>query len=156
MKTRNIFWWGLFFSCCIWLQSLIPGVDLLAAGVIIALQERRVTQLTWIVGICILLQEGMGTLDFGASILWYCTIITLFYIGCWLFESANILFIFLLSACMGVVHYGIMRAMYALQYIPLNEPRLLDESSLQGLLVPFLWFFANMTRRWMVSHDHTA
>lgn len=156
MKTRNIFWWVLFFSSAIWMQTLIPGVDLLAVGVIIALQEQRYTQLFWVVLLCVLVHEGIGTLDFGASILWYSVIAIFFFLGCWLFESANILFVFLLSACMGGAHYVIIRAMSALQYIPVDETRLLDESSLQGLLVPFVWMLASKTRSWMVLHGHTA
>lgn len=155
MKTRNIFWWGLFFSCGILLQTQLPGVDMLAPGLIIALQERRFNQTLWIFLICILIQEGIGTLDFGAAFLWYISITFLFFIGRWLFETANIFFVFLLSACMGVTHYVILQAMSTLQYIPVDQPVLLEESSLQGLLVPFIWIVASLTRRWVVPHENT-
>lgn len=156
MKTRNLFWWGVFFICTIWMQALIPGVDLLVVGFIIALQERRYSQLFWVLLFCVLVQEGTGTLDFGASLIWYAMVAVFFFLGCWLFESANILFVFLLSACMGGAHYVLMRSMYALQYIPVDETRLLDESSLQGLLVPFVWMLASKIRGWMVPHGYTA
>lgn len=155
MRTSNIFWWGLYFFCGIWLQAAIPGVDMLVPGVVITLQERRLSQILWVVGICILIQEGVGTLDFGASLLWYTTVISLFFIGRWLFETENVVFIFLLSACIGLSHYAIMRMMHTLQYIPVNETQLLDESSLQGLLVPLIWKIASLTRRLVVSHENT-
>lgn len=155
MKTRNIFWWGMFFCCGILLQPKVPGVDILAPGMIIALQERRIDQTLWIFFISILIQEGTGTLDFGAAFLWYISITFLFFIGRWLFETANIFFVFLLSVCMGATHYIIAQAMCTLQYIPVDQQLLLEESSLQGLLVPFVWMLASVTRRWMVPYENT-
>lgn len=156
MRTNNIFWWGLYFFCAIWLQAVIPGLDALVPGLIVSLQERNFRQIFAIFGLCTLIQEGVGTLDFGASLLWYSTVVFIFFLGRWLFETENLVFIFMLSACIGVSHYAIVRAMCALQFIPVNEPLLLDESSLQGLLTPVLWKIASLTRRWVVLHENTA
>jgi hypothetical protein len=99
-------------------------------------------------------QEGGGTLDFGASILWYLAVVLLFFMGHWLFEVENLLFMFLLSACLGVAHVGVVRVMAALQNAPVDGAALWDEGILQALFIPFAWRFAGITRRMLVlSHE---
>lgn len=154
MKVRNVLWWMGFFYVGICLQNALPGLDALVVGLLIALQERRPLQIVWLLPVLILVQEGGGTLDFGASILWYLSVIALFYLGHWLFEVENMLFMFLLSGCMGVAHLGIISLMAALQYAPIDQPAVLDEGILQALFIPFAWRFAGMTRRILVlAHE---
>ena len=102
-----------------------------------ALQERRPFQLAVVLLALILVQEGVGTLDFGTSV-WYLLVITLFFIGRWMFETENWLFVLLLSGCIGLAHYGVIWLMTRLQFIPLDTTQLLDESILQALLTPFV------------------
>lgn len=114
------------------------GTDVLVAGLFLALQERRPFQLAVVLLALILVQEGVGTLDFGTSVLWYLLVITLFFIGRWMFETENWLFVLLLSGCIGLAHYGVIWLMTRLQFIPLDTTQLLDESILQALLTPFV------------------
>ena len=101
----------------------------------------------------ILVQEGVGTLDFGTSVLWYLLVITLFFIGRWMFETENWL---LLSGCIGLAHYGVIWLMTRLQFIPLDTTQLLDESILQALLTPFVWQCSMMARRWVVPNENNT
>ena len=156
VNTRNIVWWGLFLGLGIWMQQMLPGIDVLVIGLILALQERDPLQLGWVFFILILLQEGVGSLDFGATLLWYATVIVFFYLGHWLFETENFLFVFLLSACIGAGHFAIMWMMCFLQYIPVDDAALLDESILQALFIPFAWKIASFSRRWVVDHEDPA
>ena len=106
--TLNILWWVAFFVFGLALQQALPGTDVLVAGLFLALQERRPFQLAVVLLALILVQEGVGTLDFGASVLWYLLVITLFFIGRWMFETENWLFVLLLSGCIGLAHYGVI------------------------------------------------
>ena len=138
------------------LQQALPGTDVLVAGLFLALQERRPFQLAVVLLALILVQEGVGTLDFGTSVLWYLLVITLFFIGRWMFETENWLFVLLLSGCIGLAHYGVIWLMTRLQFIPLDTTQLLDESILQALLTPFVWQCSMMARRWVVPNENNT
>ena len=154
--TLDILWWIAFFVLGLALQQAVPGTDVLVAGLFLALQERRLVQIGLVLLALILIQEGVGTLDFGVSLLWYLCVITLFFIGRWMFETENWLFVLLLSGCLGAAHYGVLWIMTRLQFIPLDTTRLLDESILQALLTPFIWQFCMMARRWVVSNENNT
>ena len=133
--TLNILWWVAFFVFGLALQQALPGTDVLVAGLFLALQERRPFQLAVVLLALILVQEGVGTLDFGTSVLWYRLVITLFFIGRWMFETDNWLFVL---------------------FIPLDTTQLLDESILQALLTPFVWQCSMMARRWVVPNENNT
>nr|WP_294512406.1 hypothetical protein [uncultured Bilophila sp.] len=154
--TLNILWWVAFFVLGLTLQQALPGTDVLVAGLFLALQERRPFQIAAVLLALILIQEGVGTLDFGTSVLWYLVVITLFFVGRWMFETENWLFVLLISVCLGAAHYGVIWIMTRLQFIPLDMTRLLDESILQGLLTPFVWQFCLMARRWVVPNENNT
>jgi hypothetical protein len=155
MRVRNILWWMGFFYAGICVQSVLPGLDALVIGLLLALQERRLLQLAWLLPALVLVQEGGGTLDFGASILWHLAVAGLFFIGHSLFEVKNLLFMFLLSACLGAAHMGVILVMAALQNVPVDDAALLEESVLQALFIPFGWQLAGITRRKLVlSHEN--
>lgn len=156
MTFGNLVWWTLFFVAGICLQRLLPGVDVLVVGLLVALQERRPLQIFWVAVVLLVFQEGMGTLEFGASLLWYPLVICLFFIGRWLFETRNILFVFLLSACIGAGHLGVLLLMDRLQYIAADLSAQLDESILQAVLIPIVWKAAALTRRLVVPHENPA
>ena len=154
--TLNILWWVAFFVLGLTLQQALPGTDVLVAGLFLALQGRRPFQIAAVLLALILIQEGVGTLDFGTSVLWYLVVITLFFVGRWMFETENWLFVLLISVCLGAAHYGVIWIMTRLQFIPLDMTRLLDESILQGLLTPFVWQFCLMARRWVVPNENNT
>ena len=156
MKARNTVWWCVFFIVGISLQGLWPGIDVLVVGLLLSLQEKSRIQRLWVFLVLLLVQEGAGTLDFGSSILWYGSVVGIFYLGRWLFETENFLFMFLLSACLGASHFGVVRLMCSLQYIPVNVPALLDECVLQALFIPFAWKLAAHSRQWVVHHEDSA
>ena len=152
MKTLgNILWWLAFVYAAIALQAFVPSVDVLTCGVILLLQERDYHNMLWFLPLCILLQEGMGTRLFGAAILWYATVILFFNAGRWLFEAKNFLFVFLLSACLGVALYGLNWILAPLQNIDFDPQEALNASLLQAVLIPCIWWVLTYARRW-----HTA
>ncbi|MGE9985929.1 hypothetical protein [Desulfovibrio sp. SGI.169] len=148
-KFRNICWWVFFMVTAICLQALAPGLDVLAAGVILLLQERDYKNMLWLLPLFVLLQEGMGSRVFGGVIVWYATIIVLFKLGRWLFEVENFIFIFLLSSCLGAACYGVAWLMAPLQDLPFDARDTLDKSLLQALFLPFAWRLLIATRHWI-------
>ena len=155
--TLNILWWVAFFVFGLALQQALPGTDVLVAGLFLALQERRPFQLAVVLLALILVQEGVGTLDFGTSVLWYLLVITLFFIGRWMKKYLALLAaVLLLSGCIGLAHYGVIWLMTRLQFIPLDTTQLLDESILQALLTPFVWQCSMMARRWVVPNENNT
>ena len=152
-KFRNICWGLFFMAAAIGLQALTPGLDALAVGIIILLQERDYKNMLWLLPLFVLLQEGMGTRVFGGVIVWYAAIIVLFKLGRWLFEVENFIFIFLLSSCLGAAYYGVAWLMAPLQDIPFNVQDTLDKSLIQALFLPFAWRLLIATRHWTMYDE---
>ena len=140
-------------AAAIGLQGLTPGLDALAVGIIILLQERDYKNMLWLLPLFVLLQEGMGTRVFGGVIVWYAAIIVLFKLGRWLFEVENFIFIFLLSSCLGAAYYGVAWLMAPLQDIPFNVQDTLDKSLIQALFLPFAWRLLIATRHWTMYDE---
>ncbi|MBO4300774.1 MAG: hypothetical protein J5861_04135 [Desulfovibrio sp.] len=141
-------WWAAFLVCGIAFQTLVPKVDVLTGGVIILLQERNYKNLCWLLPACILLQEGMGTREFGAAILWYAAVIIFFKAGRWLFEAQNFLFVFLLSTCLGATSYALHWLLAPLQDIAFDTQNAVNASLLQAILLPCVWGILVTTRHW--------
>lgn len=150
---KNILWWMTFIIAGIWGQMVFPGVDILAAGLVLSLQEKRIQQTIWLFLACIIIQEGSGSLAFGYSLLWYAGVFFLFFVGRWLFEAKNLLFILLLGLCLGLLHGGLALTLAALQNYKLQPEVLLREGSLQALIFPIAWGIAAMLRPHMATPD---
>ena len=147
MNWRNLLWWALYTCIGISLQAVLPGLDFLLPGLILAIQERKKNQFLWIAVLFLLIQEGSGSMMFGSTLVSYALAPALFYVGYSLFEVDSFPFIGLLSLCLGIVHYVTTALMSSLQDIPFHAPLVMDESVIQTLMTPFLWRFAQFTLR---------
>jgi len=147
-KTRNALWWGVFLFPAVTLQRFFPGVDFLLVGLLITLQERRYTDLVWVLPLLIVLQEGMGTQEFGVVLLWYVVVTAVFFLGRWLFDIENFFYAFLLSACLTVCYFVVVFLMSPLYAASVDADRLLDESVYLALFLPVGWKLAQLTRKW--------
>lgn len=156
MNWANVLWWLGFFPLAIIVQLSLPGLDALVIGLIIVLQERRYKDLFWLFPALILLQEGMGSREFGGAIIWYMLTIIFFTIGRWLFEVENVLFICLLALCLGASHFAIVYFMAPLQNIALNIQDLTDESLIQALFVSIAWWLAYFSRKGIYTGEENA
>ena len=152
MTAVNIIWWAVFLCLGLILESILPGIDVLLIGLIIAMQEGKITQIIWVFLTVILLQEGIGALAFGSSLLSYAMTVVIFYVGRALLEQENILFVLLVAASAGVGHYVFTEAMAALQGISLPSDRLAMESIIQVLILPPLWIITFALRGRLVPH----
>lgn len=136
---KDIGWWLCFIVLAICVQALAPGLDVLAIGLIILLQEDDYRGMLWLLPLFVLLQEGIGTRLFGSIIIWYAAIIALFKLGCWIFDSRKFLFIFILSACLGCAYFAVDWLMTSLQNLTFNVEDTLNKSIAQAIFIPFAW-----------------
>ena len=141
-------WWAVFLPVALWLQSLVPGLDALLVGVIILMQECRWKALGWLLVFAVLVQEGTGTLPFGASVLWYTATLLLFALGRNWFEGRNFPFVLMLSLALCPVSMGIMSMLTSLQHMRVDPHILLGRSIVQSLFLPVAWLLAMGLRRW--------
>ena len=152
-QTRNAFWWGGFLFPAIILQRLFPGVDFLLAGLLLTLQERRYTDLIWVLPLLVILQEGMGTREFGVILLWYIVVAAVFLLGRWFFDAENFLYAFLFSGCLAACYFAVVFLMSPLYAVSVDMDRLRDESMHLALFLPVCWKLAQFTRRWIHAGD---
>jgi hypothetical protein len=152
--ARNMFWWAGFLFPAVALQRFFPGVDFLLAGFLLTLQERRYKDMIWVLPLLVLLQEGMGTREFGVVLLWYVVVAAIFLLGRWLFDVETFLYAFLFSSCLAACYFAVAFLMSPLYAIPMDVQRLLDESVYLALLLPVFWKLAQFTRR--LFHAGTA
>jgi hypothetical protein len=145
--VRNIFWWLCFALAAVWAQSRLPGLDALAAGIIILFQERDYRNMLWLLPVFILIQEGMGTRFFGGAIIWYTAVVLFFLIGHWLFEVDTFLFVLILSASLVAPYMAIEALMAPLQQLPFQPMQSLDKSVMQAVFLPFAWQLLVWSRR---------
>lgn len=157
-KWADAAFWIIFIAIAISIQATAPGLDVLITGIIILLQERDWRGMLWLLPLFILLQEGMGTRPFGATIIWYASTIVIFRLGRWLFETGHFIFIFILSACLGATYYGVAWLMAPLQNIAFNVEDTLDKSLAQAIFLPFAWRALMAARAWRntANEENTA
>lgn len=156
MNWPNVLWWLFFLPLAFIVQLYVPGLDALVIGLIIVLQERRYKDLLWVLPLLILLQEGMGSREFGGAIAWYLVVMIFFNLGRWLFEVENILFICLLAVCLGVSHFAIVYFMAPLQSLHVDIQNLTDESLMQAVFIASAWWLAYFSRKKVQAGDENV
>lgn len=136
-------WWSLFALCGVWAQHFLPGVDFLAPGLLVSLQEERGGTTAWLLGAFVLLQEGMGNLFFGFSLLQYGVLVLAFMLGRNLFDSRSVTLVSLLGLLLGGGHFLFTLMIMRLEGMLFPLERVLFESVVQALLVPVCWYLAH-------------
>ncbi len=136
-------WWLGFSVAGVWAQTLLPGVDFLAAGLVFSFQEEGRGRALILALVFILLQEGMGSQPFGASVLWYWFLLLLVSLGQYIFQPRSAPFATLLGLVLGLLHFLQTYAMatLAVKAVPLD--RVLVESLLQAVAFPLEWLLVD-------------
>ncbi|MFW6236080.1 MAG: hypothetical protein ACOC24_04780 [Desulfovibrionales bacterium] len=148
---RSLLGWLIFTAAGVWLQSMVQGVDFLAPGLLICLQQQALSWGLWLTLFWIVVQEGLGSLAFGSLVLWYAGLILTYVLLRSYFESENVVFILLISMFMGAWHFLLTTVMAGFQDLTISSDLLLRASLMQALFFPFVWFTARaMYRRYMV------
>ncbi|MDL2306793.1 hypothetical protein LJC48_02005 [Desulfovibrio sp. OttesenSCG-928-C06] len=144
---RNLVWWIVYIVVAVWLQKFIPGLDALVPGLIVCLQEKNRQQTFLFLLFCVVLQEGTGTLPFGASIIWYGFVFTCFYAGGWFFMAGNQGFVFLLSVALAAGRGLLFIGMSELQQLPLDTQVVVPQCLAQVFFTPIIWLLSGASRR---------
>jgi cell shape-determining protein MreD len=142
----SILWWAAYIMAALIVQQQIPGVDALAPGLLLSLQEKRVKQSVWLFLIFVLVQEGSGSLGFGSALIWYGGLVALFRLAERRFLADNALFICMLSSSLGVFHGLVIWFMCMVQKVPVEYIWLIRESVIQAALIPVIWGAACLFR----------
>ncbi len=156
MRPACIAFWALFTAGGVWLQNVIPGVDFLAPGLILAMQEEKWTVPVWLGLGWLFIQEGTGSLAFGTGLLWYGTLAGLYFFGHWLFEAKNFLFMFILGLCLGAMHFLLINLMAVLQDWTIPLQRLAMEGTLQAFIFPVEWGLLYLIHHYLPDTVHAA
>jgi len=156
MSGRSVnpfLFWLCFVLAGIWAQQFAPGVDFLAPALIVCLQQRRMPTAIWLAGVFIILQEGVGSLAFGTLLLWYAGLLAVYLVGRWLFESRNLLFIFIIGAFLGVWRFFLVGMMANLEDLAPNRTHLATECVAQVVLFTLEWGVLFLLAKRFMRHD---
>lgn len=138
----------MFVIFAVWLQLLLPGMDFLAAGIILSLQREKPRTVVLLLAVSILIQEGAGPLAFGASVLRYGFLIAIFLVGKRLFQAHSPAFILLLGLALALLHFGSLKTMSSLQTWVVLDQRIIVES--------IVLFFVFLVEWFLLSRIHSA
>ena len=155
MTWRNTGWWLLYCIVAITLQALMPGIDFMLPGLLLALQERHHVQSLCVGTIFLILQEGMGSMPFGSTLLLYALAVICFYAACSLFEGRSALFVILLGMVLAAMHAFTFVLVASLQDIPWQASVLQAECLFQAFFTPVVWWAASSLRGLMVHESRT-
>lgn len=147
MMWVNAGWWLIYTFMAVAMQAFLPGVDLLLPGLLLALSEKNIIQLLCIGTIFLLLQEGMGSMAFGGTLLLYTLAALFFFAGCSLFQGRSVFFVSLLGLLLSFTRYIVFAVLTSLQNIPWYPERLLEECLIQTILTPAIWWIAFSLRK---------
>ncbi len=146
LQTNNIIailWWGAYTVLGVWGQRFVPGVDFLAPGIVLSMQEQAGPRTVWLTVIWILLLEGMGNLPFGYGVAWYGLLVVFFFVGRWLFEARSFLFMCLLGFGLGVLHPVLLYFLAALGNLVVPLKSAILEGVIQAMIFPLVWAMAD-------------
>ncbi|OEU70217.1 MAG: hypothetical protein BA863_03720 [Desulfovibrio sp. S3730MH75] len=152
----SVAWWTLFTIAGIWAQRFVPGVDFLAPGLLLCIQLEKRTLFFWLLIIWSLIQEGLGGLPFGYSILWYSSIVALYRCGAMFFDVQSLMFAILCGAGLGLLHPLLTGMMAVLADMQWAADRYFLEGVLQFLIFPLEWAFIKYIYPERLKHEFSA
>ncbi len=144
--------WPLFVVLAVWMQLVFPGMDFLAAGIVLCMQQERPGKVLLLTLVCVVIQEGAGPLAFGASALRYGTLVVFFLLGRKLFEAGSPAFILLVAGFFSVAHYLSLKTMAGLQSLVVLDQRIFVDSVLLFFVFLVEWLVLSRIYRMIVPH----
>ena len=149
MNVLLIIGWAVYIAAALVVQQHLPGVDALAAGLLIALQSGNRRAALWLFIVFCLIQEGTGSLNFGSSVLWYGGQIAFYGVGSRFFAATNFFSVILFS-CLFAVWLGTVQwLMSALQDYGRDYQQLVQTCLTQAAVTPVMWLCASWLRNRM-------
>ncbi len=136
--SQAIFW-PLYTIACIWLHSLVPGLDCFAPALIVCLHLKRYQSVFWLGLIWLLINEGVGSIAFGASLVWDAGLVLFFFAVQVFFSSRHVYFLFVLAVFAAGWHYVVFFSMLNLQELQVHKEALIMNSLLTACAFPLAW-----------------
>lgn len=153
---RVFVFWLAFTAAAVWSQFFLRGVDVLAVGLLLSLQEEDLGRTFWLALVWVFLQEGMGSLAFGPVGLLYASFAGVYFLGRWLFSPKSLIFVCLLGLVLAGLRLALVLIMAALGDLVVTVPTLIDEAMVQAGVFPVAWFLASLGYTRMVSARERA
>lgn len=139
-------WWAVYCLVAVWLQYFFPGLDFLAPALVVSMQEERWWRSTvWLLLAAVLLQDGMGSLGFGYSLVWFGALVLAYQLGRRFFDPRSLGLMTLLGAFLGGLHFCLTFSLLHLEGMLFTPRRVVLESVAQFLIFPVLWYFLHKT-----------
>jgi len=135
---KAIIWWLLYTIFGIWLQRFIPGLDCFAPALAGCFYLGLTTTTFWLALIWILVQEGIGSLAFGSTLLFYTGITIFFFWSKIIFAKNSPLFFIGASVFTAGFYFLVMNIMTNLQELNVPMHILLQNSILILIFFPIL------------------
>lgn len=151
---KIIIWWILYTVLGIWLQRFIPGLDCyapaLAGCLYLGLPKTAfVMSLIWII-----IQEGVGSLALGSSLLFYGGVAIFFVWAKIFFTKNSLLFFLVVSLFTAGLHFVIMQTMCSLQELHLPMQLAVQDSLLTLIFFPILWMITVLSySHWIIDFN---
>ncbi len=140
---RVFVYWLVFTSAAVWAQFFLRGVDILAVGLMVSLQEEDFGRTFWLGLVWVFMQEGMGNLAFGPVGLLYACFGGVYFLGRWLFSPKSLIFVCLLGLVLAGLRLALVLIMAALGDLVVVVPTLVDEALVQAGVFPVAWLLAS-------------
>lgn len=150
--TPTRLFWVAFFLLAVWFQLFFPGTDFFVPGIILCLQRERFTNVLVLIFLALLIQEGTGSLVFGAGVLRYGGLVGMYLVGRGLFEARSPVFIPLLAAAFALSQIAILHTMAGLQSMDIQGQRLFLESVVLFVMVVLGWYLLDVVYRFTSRH----
>lgn len=148
-----LLWWGAYTVAGVWAQRTVPGVDFLAPGIVLSMQEDGGRRTVWLALAWMLLIEGTGNLPFGYGLAWYGLLAALYLLGRGLFEARSVVFMCLLGTAMGALHPVLTHSLATLADLTVDTRQLALEGALQAVSFPLVWLVADKCFPRMLRQD---
>ena len=99
MSWASAGWWLCYAFIGVALQALLPGLDFLLPASFWRFRSGIFRRFWPWARFFVLLQEGMGSMAFGGTLLWYALAAIVFHVGCGLLQGTGFLFVALFAYC---------------------------------------------------------
>ncbi len=152
MKT--IIWWTIYTILGIWLQRFIPGLDCFAPALAGCLYLGLFKTTFWLTLIWIIIQEGVGGLAFGFTLLFYGGIV-LFFLGSKLIFTQNTALFFIGASFYSAgLYFVTIQIMTSLQELNVPIYLIVQNSMLTLIFFPILWTIMILSySQWMIDSN---
>jgi len=142
-------WWAGYLVISLWAQELSGGFDFLTPGLLVCMQSGQWWSAAWMALVWVLVQEGVGSLVFGVSILFYAGMFAFFLLSRWLLEPENPLFILFFSLILSIWSWCVLSGAVDFQELSVRMPASLSWISKQWLSYVLYWSAVLIAfRRW--------